>query len=68
MLPVLFCFSYFLHRLSFCLGLALDHSPPTYTCFVVVITSMGCLVWLICWDGGEFNFLPGLTSNCDPSA
>jgi hypothetical protein len=31
MLTALFCFSYFLYGVSsFCLGLVLDYTPPTY--------------------------------------
>jgi hypothetical protein len=64
--PALFCFSYFLARVSYsCPGPAWDFSPPTYASHVAEITAVSHHACLLGWDGGHADFLPGLTLNCD---
>jgi hypothetical protein len=55
--PSLFCFSYFSGRVSyFCPGLALDHSPPTYTSCVAGTTSMHHHIQLFVQSGSHLLF------------
>jgi hypothetical protein len=47
---------------------AIDHDTTTYASCVAGIINMYHHAWLVSWDGGLTNFLPGLSSNCNPFA
>jgi hypothetical protein len=54
--PSPFGFSYFLDRiLCFLSGLALNHTPSTYTSHIIAVIGLHYHAWLVCWGEGFTN-------------